>query len=125
MDIFCSVNNLLYQEIKLRGNAEKSINIAERVEKARLIQKKRFSEENIYCNSEMDANMVLKYCKIDKNVEKLMERIYNRYKLSTRAYNKILKVSRTIADLDGRRDISNSDILEALQYRKFIDENIV
>lgn len=125
MDIFCSVNNLSYMEIKGKGSEEGSVSIAERVERARAVQKKRFEYENIYCNSQMDTKLVSNYCKIDKNGEKLMERIYNQYKLSPRVYSKILKVSRTIADLDGREAIINSDIIEALQYRKFIDENIV
>lgn len=127
IDLFTFVNTLSYEELqaKSKGTAESSKNIRLRVEKARKIQKNRFKNEKIYCNSQMDSRLIKKYCKINSKTNKIIEKIYNRYNLSTRAYSRILKVSRTIADLNGRESIQEMDIIEALQYRRFLNEKII
>lgn len=125
IDLFAFVNTLAYEDIQKRSKSESSEAIRLRVEKAREIQKDRFLNEKIYCNSQMDGKLIRKYCKLNKNTNKIIEKIYNKYNLSTRAYSRILKVSRTIADLNGREIIQESDIIESLQYRRFLNEEVI
>jgi magnesium chelatase family protein len=73
----------------------------------------------------MTEKQINKYCKLDSQSNKLLKVVYTKYNLSNRAYNRLLKLSRTIADLNGRENIQKSDVIEAVQYRKFINENIV
>ena len=73
----------------------------------------------------MNQKLIKKYCHIDKKASKILELMYNKFALSTRAYSRIIKVARTIADLDGSENILDKHIIEAVQYRKFIDEQIV
>lgn len=127
IDLFTFVNALSYDEIKNksknRGESSKSIRL--RVQKSREIQNERFKNDKIYCNSQMDSRLIKKYCKLNTKTSKIIEKVYNRYNLSTRAYSRILKVSRTIADLSGRENIEESDIIEAIQYRRFLNEEII
>ncbi|MBU3182420.1 YifB family Mg chelatase-like AAA ATPase [Clostridium psychrophilum] len=125
IDIFTAVNFLPYNKIVNRKCGENSNVIKKRVELARNIQNKRFSKEEIHCNAEMSQKLILRYCHLDDKANKIMELVYNKFKLSTRAYSRILKVSRTIADLEGSKNILDKHIIEAVQYRKFIDERIV
>jgi len=116
---------LPYNKIATGKNSEKSSVIKKRVEKARYIQGKRFSMEEIHCNAEMSQKLIKRYCHLDKKANRIMELMYNKFSLSTRAYSRILKVARTISDLDGSENILDKHIIEAMQYRKFIDEKIV
>ena len=125
IDIFTAVNSLPYSKIANGKHSEKSKVIKRRVEIARDIQEKRFSTEEINCNSEMNQKLIRKYCNLDKSANRIMELMYNKFNLSTRAYSRILKVARTIADLDESENILDKHIIEAMQYRKFIDERIV
>ncbi|MGV8980283.1 YifB family Mg chelatase-like AAA ATPase [Clostridium sp.] len=125
IDIFTAVNLLPYNKIINGANSEKSVVIKKRVEVARNIQEKRFSKEKIHCNAEMSEKLIKKYCHLENNVSKIMELMYDKFSLSTRAYSRILKVARTIADLDGNENILDKHIIEAMQYRKFIDERII
>ncbi|MBU3189240.1 YifB family Mg chelatase-like AAA ATPase [Clostridium bowmanii] len=125
IDIFTAVNLLPYNKIISVANSEKSVVIKGRVEAARNIQEKRFSQEKIHCNAEMSQKQIKRYCRLENDVSKIMELIYDKFNLSTRAYSRILKVARTIADLDGNENISDKHIIEAMQYRKFIDEKII
>ena len=125
IDIFTAVNFLPYNKIVSEKNSEKSNVIKKRVEQARDIQDKRFSSEEIHCNAEMSQKLIKKYCRLDKKAGKIMELMYNKFTLSTRAYSRIIKVARTIADLDASENILDKHIIEAMQYRKFIDERIV
>ena len=125
IDIFTAVNFLPYNKIVNGTNSEKSVVIKKRVEVARNIQEKRFREDKIHCNAEMSQKLIKKYCHLDNSVSEIMELMYDKFNLSTRAYSRILKVARTIADLDGSENILDQHIIEAMQYRKFIDERIV
>ena len=125
IDMFTAVNLLPYNKIADGKNSEKSSVIKKRVELARDIQAKRFRSDGIHCNAEMSQKLIKKYCHLDKDTSKIMELMYNKFNLSTRAYSRILKVARTIADLDECENILDKHIIEALQYRKFIDERIV
>ncbi len=125
IDIFTAVNFLPYNKITSGKNSEKSNVIKKRVEQARDIQEKRFSTEGIHCNAEMSQKQIKNYCHLDNKANRIMELMYNKFTLSTRAYSRILKVARTIADLDKCKNILDKHIIEAIQYRKFIDERIV
>ncbi|MCB2292073.1 YifB family Mg chelatase-like AAA ATPase [Clostridium algoriphilum] len=125
IDIFTAVNFLPYKKIVSGEKSEKSKVIKKRVEQARHIQETRFSTEGIHCNAEMSQKQIKKYCNLDDMANKIMELMYDKFTLSTRAYSRILKVARTIADLDGCKNILDKHIIEAAEYRKFIDERIV
>ncbi len=94
-----------------------SMTIKKRVEEARLIQLERYKDCNIYFNSQLTPALMNKHCKLDKSGKILMKEAFQSMKLSARAHSKILKVARTIADLDGNRLIKESHLAEALRYR--------
>lgn len=125
MDIFTSVNNVSFKEIVEKKTIEASKNIRKRVEKAIKIQRYRFKKDCIFNNAQMNNAQINKYCNIDKKTSYIIEKIYNKFKLSARAYNRVLRVSRTIADLNERENINEYDVIEALQYRKFINEEYI
>lgn len=125
IDIYTAVNFIPYNKIVSGKNSEKSNLIKKRVEAARDIQLKRFSGEKINCNAEMSQKLIKRYCSLGTKANKIMELMYKKFNLSTRAYSRILKVARTIADLDESENILDKHIIEAMQYRKFIDERIV
>ena len=95
---------------------ESSAPVKKRVQKARKIQEKRFANNTIYTNAEIGVSLIKKYCAIDKATEDLLESIMKKYHLSGRAYHSILKVARTIADIDDRETIELDDVLLATQY---------
>ena len=96
---------------------ESSEKIRQRIIKTRKIQEKRFKKEPIYVNAEMKNKHIKKYCQIDQSSQILLERAMEKLGLSARAYTRILKVSRTIADLEGEEHIQTHHISEAIQYR--------
>ena len=104
-----------------RRKAEPSSAVATRVLKAREIQKKRFADDGIFCNAAMNNRMIEKYCPLDDGCRALLEKIIAGMGLSARACSRILKLSRTIADLEGAADISCRHISEAAGYR-FLDK---
>jgi len=114
---------LNYQELTSKQEGEKSETIRERVKKSRDIQLERFSKDKIFCNAKMTTRHMKKYCVIDTDSEKLLELAINKLGLSARAYDRILKVSRTIADLVGEEKILQEHISEAIQYRSLDREN--
>jgi magnesium chelatase family protein len=98
--------------------AEKSYVIRERIIKARSIQEKRFNdEEGIYCNAQMSSKMLRKYACPDEAGSAILKSAMQRLNLSARAYDRILKVSRTIADMDGSENVLPEHIAEAVNYR--------
>ncbi len=104
--------------------SEPSVKIRERVERARKIQRERFSQEKITLNSEMKTRQIKKYCYLDKEGLSLMEKALEELQLSARAYYKILRVARTIADLEESEEIELSHLAEAIQYR-LLERNIL
>ena len=86
---------------------------------ARNIQLKRYEKDNILTNSELTPKLLKKYCKIDDSSKAFLKNAINQFNLSARAYDRILKISRTIADLDKKENIELSHIAQALQLRSF------
>ena len=99
--------------------------MAIRIERARKIQIERFKKDTIKYNSNMSSSHIKKYCKLNDESNRILEYTYKKYGLSTRVYNRILKVARTIADLEGNKSIEENHIIEALQYRKYIKEDVI
>jgi len=124
IDLFINVKGVSYKELNA-GKGEKSKDIRARVEMARKIQKERYEEESIFCNAEMNENLIKKYCKLNKSENEFLEKIYYKYALSRRSYSRILKISRSIADLKNKKQIEREDLIEALNYRKFLDTRII
>ncbi|MEA3507170.1 MAG: YifB family Mg chelatase-like AAA ATPase [Elusimicrobiota bacterium] len=118
IDIDIEVPRVKKKEMETFKKGEKSDIIRERVEVARLRQEKRFKdEEHLFSNADMKSRDIRKLVKIEPAARELLNRALDRYGLSVRSYNKILKVSRTIADLAGKETVDIEDVTEALQYR--------
>jgi len=117
IDIQVQVSSIDIKDLSKLQPGESSASIRERVEAARKIQQERFKEEGILYNSQMSEKLIRKYCKLDSESIKLMEQAVTKMGLSARAYSKILKVARTIADLENSENISSKHLLEAIQYR--------
>jgi magnesium chelatase family protein len=118
IDIHIHVNPVNYQELSSKAEAEKSEMVRQRVIKARDIQLGRFKDKKgIYSNSNMSTKEIKEFCSIGQDCENLMKMAITRFGLSARAYDRILKVSRTIADLAGEENIKPAHISEAIQYR--------
>jgi hypothetical protein len=106
-----------YRELRDDAGGETSEQIRDRVVRARQHQLTRYQGEKIFCNAQMSPRQIRKYCNISAECERLLETAMNRLGLSARAHDRILKVSRTIADLEGAESISTTHISEAIQYR--------
>jgi magnesium chelatase family protein len=117
IDIHIEVLPVNYRELKEDKKLESSKDIRDRVNKARKIQLNRYKGDNIYSNSELSPRNIKKYCKLNKEAESIMKEAFKRYRFSARTYNRILKVARTIADLDEQETIIEKHILEAIRYR--------
>ncbi len=124
IDIHIEVPPVDYKQLADEPNGVSSAQIKTRVDKARKIQYKRFKKSKIYANAYMSHAQVKSQCNLDTASKKLLRMAIDELGLSARAYDKILKVSRTIADLAGRTDINSEHIAEAIQYRS-LDRNII
>ena len=118
IDIHIEVNPVPFEKLSEEQLAEPSKSIRDRVTKAREKQSERFLElENVHYNAQMSVKQIRKFCKLSEESKNLLKNAMERLNLSARAYDRILKVSRTIADLEGVKDISSNHISEAIQYR--------
>ena len=108
-----------------RRPSESSETVARRVMKAREIQRRRFADDGIFCNASMNNRLIEKYCPLDSACKELLERIIDRMGLSARACTRIIKLARTIADLEGSADIRPEHISEASSYRFLDRQNIL
>ena len=124
IDIHVEVPPVKYKELSDDSGGETSSVIKDRVNRAREIQKQRFKGKGIYSNSQMSPSMVRKQSKPDAEGLKLLETAIDKLGLSARAYDRILKVSRTIADLDESENVLSQHISEAIQYRS-LDRSLV
>lgn len=117
IDICTEVSPVKYQKLDSNEKIETSEEIKKRVDKARKIQLERYKDKNIFSNSELTPKLIEEYCKLDSKGKQILENAFNKLKLSARAYGRILKVARTIADLDESENIEVKHIAEAIQYR--------
>ena len=117
IDIHIEVPSVKYKDLSDESSGEKSEIIRGRVKAARDIQLKRFKETGIFSNSQMSYRMVRKYCKLGQSSMDLLKRAISELGFSARCYDKILRVSRTIADLEGKQNIETDHVSEAIQYR--------
>ncbi len=125
IDIHIEVPAVKYEELSSMPTGEKSEEIRQRVNRARKIQLQRFAGTDVFCNSRMNSKMIRKHCVIDDQGRLLLRKAVDRLGLSARAFDRILKVSRTIADMDGAESINSTHLSEAVQYRsmdrKFVE----
>jgi len=124
IDIHIEVTPVTFDQLAETRRGEGSGSIRERVIAARTLQEDRFRERSaVHCNAQMDSRTLKDHCRIGESGQTLMKNAMNRLKLSARAYDRILKVARTIADLDQAADIATHHLAEAIQYRSLDREN--
>jgi magnesium chelatase family protein len=124
IDIHIEVTPVPFKELSNKQTSEKSIEIRKRVIAAREIQKLRFEKaKGVHANAQMSSKMIRTYCNIDETGNTLLKTAMERLKLSARAYDRILKVARTIADLDNSPEINTEHLSEAIHYRSLDREN--
>ena len=117
IDIHIEVPSVRYRDLAGKYTGESSATIKERIDGARAKQRQRFGEEKTQLNARMSVRQIKVCCTVDEESQRLIEMAVDRLGLSARAYNRILKVARTIADLDGEEAVRSSHIAEAIQYR--------
>ena len=118
IDIHVEVLPVKYKELASEAGGEKSANIRERVNKARKVQEVRFRDyKSVYKNADMGTAEVRKFCRLDNAGSEMLKTAMTKLGLSARAYDRILKVSRTVADLEGNETILAQHVGEAIQYR--------
>lgn len=117
IDMILEVPAVKFEELRTRKEAESSIAIKERVNAARKRQNKRFGDFSGMCNARMGPEELRVHCKLDEGSAELMRQAFDAFGLTARSYDRILRVARTIADLEGEENISNTHIAEAIQYR--------
>ena len=117
IDIVIEVPAVKFEHLSRRKEAEPSASIKERVNAARQVQVARFGEDRCLCNARMGPAEMREYCKLDEEATELMRRAFEHYGLTARSYDKILRVARTVADMEGAPDITSDHIAEAIQYR--------
>ena len=124
IDLHVEVIPVDFKQLSEKRKGEKSAVIRERVIKARKIQSERFKNiEGIYCNAQMNTKMVNQYCQLDEQCTERLKIAMKTLGLSARAYDRILKVSRTIADLDNSADITIQHLSEAINFRSLDRDN--
>jgi magnesium chelatase family protein len=106
-----------YRDLMGKVRAEPSAAIQTRVERARKIQARRFRRTQVFCNAQMGSRHIRAHCGVDPDSQRLLETAVDKLGLSARAYNRILKIARTLADLAGIEKIGTNQIAEAIQYR--------
>jgi magnesium chelatase family protein len=118
IDIQLEVQAVSYEKLSEASRSETSAVILKRVEKSRDIQMSRFKDiDGVFHNAQMDINEIHKFCELNQDSQSLIKSAMKRLSFSARAYNRIIKVARTIADLEGVIDIQSVHIAEAIQYR--------
>lgn len=117
IDIHIEVNQIKYHQLEKKEKAETSQEIRKRVNQARKIQLERYQKYQIFSNSQLTPQLIEKFCDLDSKSKHILEIAFERLGLSARAYNRILKVARTIADLESSQKIQEKHLAEAIQYR--------
>lgn len=117
IDIHVNVSSLKFDELSSIPNGETSETIRKRVEMVHQIQRERFSKDKIFFNSQMTEQHLKKYCQLNQESISLLEKVNKKYNFSARSYSKILKVARTIADMEMSENIETKHIMEAVKFR--------
>lgn len=117
LDIFVEIPSTTYDELQTKPKGESSQAIKKRVDAARELQNARYAELDIFYNAQLTPKLMETYCPLGPAEENLMEKVYTKMKLSARGYHRVLKLARTIADLDGSEAIQIGHLTEAIQYR--------
>ena len=116
-DLHVEVPPVEYEQLSSRTAAESSAEIRKRVNRARELQRERYKGTAILTNADLPPSLLRRYCALTDEASGLMKTAFERLELSARAYDRILKVARTIADLDGSETLQNRHLAEAIQYR--------
>lgn len=124
IDLHVEVPSIKYNALSGKEKGEASVSVKERVHQARDLQKKRFGSHHTICNARMTEKQIHQFCQIDEEAHKLIEMAVEKLGLSARAVNRVLKVSRTIADLENSESIRPSHVAEAIQYRS-LDRSLI
>ncbi len=122
IDLHIDVPEVSYHDLVQDLKGESSKTIARRVKRVRKTQIHRYRTANIYCNAQMDAAQLREHCALNGDAQALLENAIEKLGFSARAYHRVLKVARTIADLNGSRDLGSEHVAEAIQYRS-LDRN--
>lgn len=117
IDIHIEVNPIKYNQLEQKEEIETSQKIRNRVNQARKIQLERYQTYHIFSNSELTPKLIEKFCELNSKCKQILEIAFDKLGLSARAYNRILKVARTIADLEASEKIQERHLAEAIQYR--------
>ena len=117
LDLHVEVPSVDFESLSSRSKAESSAEVKKRVDRVRRIQNERFKGTGIHCNARITSGMMADICVLDDEAKQTIKKSFDVLGLSARAYDKILKVSRTIADLDNSEVIGKKHIFEAIQYR--------
>ena len=117
MDLHVNVPSVEFEAMRRREKAESSAEIRARVNAARAIQSARFAGTGVLCNAQMTPPMVGQFCRLDEAGEKLLRAAFERLRLTARSHDRLLRVARTIADLEGSEQIESAHLAEAIQYR--------
>ena len=117
IDMYIEVPSVEYEAMRRREQPESSAVIRQRVNAAREVQKQRFAGTEVSCNAYMTPAMIGRYCRLDDAGEKLMQGAFDRLGLTGRSHDRILRMARTIADLEGAEAIEAPHLAEAIQYR--------
>lgn len=113
-----------FDDLRAKRGGEPSSAVKKRVDAAREVQQKRFEGHTMPCNAQMGAAEVREYCQLDEPCAALMKQAFSSLNMTARSYDRILKVARTIADLDGAAEIMPHHLAEAIQYRSVDREEI-
>lgn len=118
------MDGIKYDDLAGESKEEPSAKVKERVEKAREIQRERFKNDTVRVNANMGEKQIKKYCRLSSECEEILRSAFETLHLSARARSRIIKVARTIADLDFSNDIKPEHILEAASYRSYDSNNL-
>jgi magnesium chelatase family protein len=124
IDLHIEVPAVKYRDLADRTDGESSAAIAVRVEESRTIQRERYKSAKIHANAQMTPRLIRKHCELDAAGNRLLELVTDRLGLSARSYNRILKVARTIADLEKSDNVREQHLSEAIQYRSLDRKNV-